>query len=361
MQTQATAAEGATDQRAIDGAELLRAAELMDQQNPYDDPDVQDTSSAQQKPSKEEPSEDRASDASGSKDKQDKAEPSAEQKQEPDTGEVLRDEKGRFKAKEQDAPEPAQTQEESKYSKAKKEEERQRNLLSNFEKDKQEFRAEQERIRQELEQQRAEIAKFRQIPRQTDGTPYEFNSKQYGKAADDLYAQARKLMQDGDIEQAQQKLQQAEQCSITAENVWKAEQQYAQDQQQGQLLQSWNASRDAYIAQNPDTQWNEQAPTPLNLEIASILDAKGNEFLHYLPHGFSIAAQVAKWKLGDAERSALSEKLHAAEVEVARLNSKLGLKPAPSSPAPSAKGPNDMSREDFGHWLQEQARIADAA
>lgn len=347
-------AELSQENPTIDATTLFNAALKADQEGIWGDNGAQQDADEAEIVRKAAPATegDRApSEKSGEADVKDKAEPSAEQESKLETRE--RDEKGRFKPKatELDEGEPPDT----KYAKAKKEEERQKSLLANFEKEKAEHRAWLEAEKQRIAQEKAQIEQFKQIPRTPDGQPYEFNSKQYAKAADDFYARAKAAMQQGDYDKAAQDLAQAEQCDQAAERVFKAEQQVAQQKAVQQHWGVWQANMDAMLQKEPALADPEN---PVSKEIDKLL---ANEpLLEQIPNGFGVAAHIAKLTVQAGEASALSEKVKALEAENADLRRRTGIRPATvAGGIPPAKTTDTMSDRELRSWLIQQSAEAD--
>lgn len=351
-------AELSQENPTIDATSLFNMALKADQEGVWGDDGAQQDVDTAEIVQKAEPAAtgDRApAEKSGEAQVKDKAEPSAEQKQQLETRE--RDEKGRFKARE--AQEPTQAQpDKSKYAQAKdneKEVERQKHLLADFEKEKAEHRAWLESEKQRIAKERAEIEQFKQIPRTPDGQPYEFNSKQYAKAADDFYARAKAAIKEGDYDKAAQDLAQAEQCDQAAERVWKAEQQVSQKRALDQHWATWQANMDAALQKDPELR---DPDNPVAKEIDKLLGSE--PLLEQIPNGFGVAAHIAKLTVQAGEASALSEKVKALEAENADLRRRTGIRPATvSGGIPPAKTPDTMSQSELRNWLITQSAEAD--
>lgn len=335
----------------IDATTLFNAALKADQEGIWGDSGAQqDSEMDSETTGSRAPAE-----TSGQAQEKDKAELSAEQAQpeKVDTG-PPRDDKGRFKAREAEEPTQAQP-EDSKYAKAKKEEERQKSLLSNFEKEKAEHRAWLEQEKARIAQEKAQIEQFKQVPRDQSGQPYEFNSKQYAKAADDFYARGKQALQSGDPEAAAQAFAQAEQCDLAAQRVAQAEAQMGQQRAVQQHWATWQANMDALLKQDPTLTDPEN---PVSKEIDKLL---ANEpLLEQIPNGFGVAAHIAKLTVQAAEASALSEKNKQLEAENADLRRRTGIRPAGvSGGIPPAKTTDDMNDKELRSWLINKSREMD--
>lgn len=337
----------------ITGPELLEAAHQADNEGYQDEP------SAQQESVQTESSGDRAPEASGEAEvdkSTNLAEPSAEQR--------ARDEKGRFlpKSEQETAPE---TPQESKYAKAKAEGERQKSLLANFEQEKQQHRAWLESEKQRLAQEKAQIEKFKAIPRSQDGRPYDFNAKQYADAADDFYGRGMKALQDGDPEAARDSFQKAQEAAMASQNVWQAEQQMQQEHFTKQHYAAWNQDMERTLQQDPSLFYNKDNPTPMNTAISQFLEwrARPNDsrpLLEMIPNGFSIATELARMKVAADESSARLERATKAEAELENERKRTGIRPSPSTGMPPAKTLDNMTDNEQRSFLIDQIRQADS-
>jgi hypothetical protein len=364
-------AESLPDNPTIDATSLFNAALKADEEGKWGNDGALDADALEiVKGAKEVTPGNRAPDESGEQQEtKDKAEPSAEQPQEhtghpkgpqrdPVTGKFLPKD-AKVEAKPAETPEQKP---ETPYSKAKKEEERQKSLLANFEKEKQQFRAEIEAEKQRLASEKAEIERFKQIPRSKDGSPHKFTATQYTEAADDFYGRAKQAFDNGDIDQGKQLLAQAESLSKSGAEVAQFEQQQAQQQSYKQHESIWNQNAAYAVQQDPSLKDPEN---PVTKEVMAILDPKtpsGREwapFLRGIPNGFGVAAQIMKWKVAAVENSALSEKLKSTEAELEKARARIGIRPAPSAGMPSAKTPDNMSPDEFKRWLQHEAAEQD--
>jgi hypothetical protein len=363
----------------IDATELFNAALKADQEGGWGNDGAFDADALKiAEGAKEVPSGNRAPDESGPVETQkaDKAESSAEQPQE-HTGHPEGAKKpgkpvidalgrehdpvtGRLLPKKQDAQEakPAETP----YSKAKKEEERQKSVLSGFQKQKDEWEAKAAQRESEIARREQEVERFKQVPRRPDGSPHEFNSQQYTKAADDFYGRAKKALSEGDVEQSNQLLAKAEQCSQAAEQVAAAEQQQAREQSQKQYVSVWRQNMDYTLQQDPELRNPEN---PVAKEINAMLDTNTPEgkvwapFFEGIPNGFGVLAQVMKWKVAAVENSALSEKLKNTEAELEKARARIGIRPAPSAGMPQPTTFDNMSDAQRRQALMEHAREED--
>jgi hypothetical protein len=370
-------AESLPDNPTLDATSLFNAAMKADEEGKWGNDGALDADALEiVKGAKEVPSGNRAPDESGEAETKqaDKAEPSAEEKtghtegprpQKPVIDSLGREHDpvtGRLLPKKQEAQEtkPAETPEEkpeTPYSKAKKEEERQKGVLAGFEKRKQETEAQFQQREAEIARREAQLAKQTAIPRRPDGSPHEFSSKQYEKAADDFYGRAKAALAQGDIEKSNEYLAQAEVCSQSAGQVAQFEQQAAQEQNAKQYQSVWMQNRDYAVQQNPELQDPEN---PVRKEVDQLFQDKDwKPVLLGIPNGFGVAAQIMKWKVEATERSALLKENQQLKQERDEARARIGIRPAPSAGMPQPTTFDNMSDAQRRQALMEHAREED--
>ena len=370
-------AESPVESPTIDRAELLNLAQQGDQEGVYGtDDSAQDADAARiVSMAKDVPAGDRAPAESErvAADKQHTAESSAE-KDELDTG-PPRDEKGRFKAREDNEPAEQPAEQKSRYAQAKdkdKETQRQERVLQGFQQRKEQWEAQAAQREAALAQREQAIAQWNQVPRQANGQPFEFNSQQYARAAEDFYgrgkqaeAAARKAVAEGDtdaanraLEEANKNFAMAERSSQAAEQVYAAEYQQSQQAAVNQHYAHWANNMEYACQQHPEWDNRRNPDSPIVKEIERLL--RTEPLLEQLPNGFGVAGFIAEKTVQAAQASAVSERNKQLEAENKELRSRLGIRPAPYSGGPlPATNWDSMSDQNQANFLRQRAAEED--
>lgn len=220
---------------------------------------------------------------------------------------------------------------ETAFSKAQKEEQRQKNLLANFDKEKEQVRAkaaelaEKERQLQQVEQQRRPEATL------------------HGHTAREYEMHAREFAKDGDHENAYK-------ATLAFLQLRQFEAQHFQQQASKAATDAWKSGMDNYIKANPKWEFGD---TPECRAVNAILDRFPQ--LGFLPDGFEKACEVAE-KFMDAENVAeLRTTLAEAQAEITKLRG--ATQPVAGGPAGQPKKKTALDINDLARMAQE----ADAA
>jgi len=275
----------------------------------------------------------------------------AETTEKPDSPETSaeRDEKGRFKPKVQAEGTEQPQKPETPYDKAKKEQERQKSVLANFEAEKQRERAAIAAERQQLELQRQQLqqqAAQSQAPR--------FNSQHLWQASEEFDANARKLLKEGDVDQANSQLDLSAKARAEAQKAWYYEQQEAAQQQMVAHRQKWEAVCAETIQQHPEL-------GDPNSEIAK----KMNELLTNEPifgqveDGFKKAYQVALFNQQYAEVSGLRDRAEKAEKQLKELQERTAITGSGAVPHVEPRSFDQMSEKEQEDYLRRNASAYD--
>ncbi len=217
-----------------------------------------------------------------------------------------RDEKGRFKSKEETKPDDGTKTTDSAYEKAKKEQERQKNVLANFEAEKQRARAEIEQERKQIKAQKAELHRTQQANKPEAIDEHGFSAKDYWKASQEFAKQ-------GDHENAYKALAKAQEIRQWESNYY---QQQAQVESHKSYESAWQSQMDKSFKDDPDTDIN--SGSELSKTISSLLEEYPEAF--YLKEGFHRIVKTAKQVLKAGSISGLEEQLQQAKAELDRLN-----------------------------------------
>lgn len=276
-----------------------------------------------------------------------KEKPPVSSETEPETAQAkeqrLRDEKGRFQAKEKEqqklveSQKPAEQQQGSDYDRAKKEAERRDRSWQALEAEKEQVRAEKARIdeinhRAQLEQQGAPLP-----PVLKDG----YSAQDYWQAYQDF-------KRNGDHENAAKALEAVYEINAYTQNA-------VQQRQAAAIELAFTQDRDRVIAKQPDL---ADMNKPISQEVMKVL----NEFpeVYFLPKGFERATQLAQLRLDAGSVSELRDENIKLRAELERRD-KLST-PAKGGPTAPAKDRSldDMNPEERFEALMSKAEYADS-
>ena len=220
--------------------------------------------------------------------------------QETTTDSRARDASGKFVKAENGATPPAAapTKPDSEYTRKQKD-------LARREKTWVEINAEKDRLNAEREAIAQERAAMQQ--RQVQQAPDQFTSKQYHQYALDTRKLAQQQFDDGETTLAAENFALAQKAFEAAEKTRELESQTQFEQTRKGFEQQWIGNREATIKANPEI---VEPGSPIARQMNEWLDQKSPNFqqmFHFMPNGFETAYQIAKWKLGADETSALRE------------------------------------------------------
>lgn len=234
-------------------------------------------------------------------------------------------------------PDAQQSQEvkpdqDSKYKKAVKEKARRDKTWKELETEKGQVRAEKARlaqIAQEIEQRRSQ------------GQQPSFDSRQLASAAAEFDKRARKLLQDGDLEGANEQLGLAVRARETSQQTYQAETTQAYDN----YSRAWQTNAVQVIQQYPEL---GDPKSEASQAMVALLEA--NPLLSHVADGFSKGVEILKLQRGAAEASGLREENKKLKTENERLNKLL----SPSGDKPTSG--HSHTKETFESLPLEEQR-----
>jgi hypothetical protein len=276
-----------------------------------------------------------------------------------------RDELGRFTKTEtgEDIPEaerkPAEAEKpETAYTKAQKERERQENLLKNFQKEKEDFRAESEGIREQLKREAEELRRSKEQRTSPDPSQNQrprYSSGELMEAANTFEAQAEKAFEAGDGDAFKENLRLAREARGQAAQVYQLEQQAGQQEVAHRFQTVYAQHIDQAIKAEPEL---AKADSSLSKDVQGLLEQE--PVFSHIPDGFAKAVQVAKWKRDAGSASELRETNKKLQAEIKRLNGLTQLNGSGPTSPPAQKSFKDMSDDEQNQYLLRQAEKADA-
>lgn len=263
---------------------------------------------------------------------------------------------GKFLPKgEEQPPEQQQPQQEaqgSKYERAKKDAERLDRSWKALEAEKETTRREQAELKQRLDAIERSSQQRPQEQRQNG-----FRSQDYAKGAAEFDRRAQALIEEGDVDAANEQLRLAESARALAHQYGQAEAQEAQQAEHGKFRQAWESVANEVIRDHPELKDPASEPGQALLSVF-----KEFPFLRQLPEGFRHGHDLLELRRNAAEVSGLREdnqKLKAELERRDRLNSPEGGKSAAGHPG--AQKASDMNLKDLHKKLAREAELADLA
>lgn len=270
--------------------------------------------------------------------------------QTPDSPETSteRDEQGRFKAK-APAPTPEVTEQpqkqETEYAKAKKEQERQKSVLANFEAEKQ-----RERAAIQAERQQLAIARQQLQQQAAQGQQPRFNSQHLWQAADEFEGQARRLLKDGEVDQANNQLDLATKARAEAQKAYYYEQQEAYQGQIATHRQRWESVTAKVINENPEL---ADPNTEMAKQMQELLSQE--PVFGQLEDGFKRALEVLQAKRTIAEVSGLKDENTKLKQQLKELQDRTAITGSGAQPHAEPQNFNEMSEAQQEDYLRRNA------
>ena len=257
---------------------------------------------------------------------------------------------------EAEKPKP-EAQPESKYVKAQKEQERKERTWQQIEAEKQQVRAEAQRLaqeRQQIEQMRLQA----QQPQRRDPAAPEFSSREYADFARHAAAEAKRLREAGDYDEADKHATLAAEASEAVLRAQEYEQTVEQQQRAAFYRQQWEANMQKVMQSDPEVR---DPNSEVGKQIQSLLGGQYREEFERSPNGFALATEVARIlvKAGAASGLEKQNKELKAEVEKLRQATSIGGS-SPTGPSTPRKLDN-MSLDEAGRELQRMAAEWDRA
>jgi hypothetical protein len=249
---------------------------------------------------------------------------------------------------------------ESKYEKAKKVQERQKGLLSDFEKNKATWRAERDaeeaRLKARADEIEREAARLRTQTRPVDkdGRPI-YSSEEYRNAAKDYRAKAFKGEDDPSGVGYDVLSERAERA---AEEAWRRE-----NDERAQLFEAEKTRLAIEVMkESPEV---ADINSPIAKEIQSVFaeelerarQHQRQSIFSMVPDGFRLATEVAKLRMQASRADTFEKQLEEARAEIDRLNGLTQL--SPSSPT-ERRPPRALEEMDDDEALAEMDRRAAA-
>ena len=253
-------------------------------------------------------------------------------------------------------PKPEATQE-SKYAKAQKEQERKERTWQQIEAEKQQVRAEAQRLaqeRQQIEQMRLQA----QQPQGRDPQAPEFNSREYANFARHAAAEAKRLREAGDYDEADKQAALAAEASEAVLRAQEYEQNVEQQQKAVFYRQQWEQNMQKVMQAEPEVRDPNSA---LGKQISALLGGQYAEEFERSPNGFAMATEVAKLVVKAGAASGLEEENKKLKAEVEKLRHATSISGSgPTGPSAPRKL-DDMSLDEAGRELQRMAAQWDQA
>jgi hypothetical protein len=256
-------------------------------------------------------------------------------------GKRLQDVKtGKF-VKKDGTPEPEDVKPDTAFEKAKKEEARQKNLLANFEADKQRERQEIAQQKQQLAQERA-LVQQQAAQQRPEATKDGFTARDYWQAAQEFKAA-------GDHDSALKAFE-------AFQEVRNFEAQAFAQGRQKLYEQNWQTQMEKAFADDPDTHPNTNSQ--LSQTITRLLGKYPEAF--YMKDGFHRMVEISKEVMDAGSVSELREKLNQAEKELQHLQQ--ATQPAKGgSHAPSGQRKfEEMDQKEMREHLIRASEQADS-
>jgi FtsZ-binding cell division protein ZapB len=215
-------------------------------------------------------------------------------------------------------------------------------------------------------QQRAEIERIKNAPQprpQQHQTAPTHSSSDFANFRNDMIAEAKKAMADGDMDKVAECLGNAEKAETAARQAFEAEQQQRQNQQ----LEHLAAARQAEIAEVFEADKKNggelsNPESPLRKTLANILsgpdpvDPRQPVIFERIPNGLKYAVEVAKLRLAAASVPELKEKVTQLEAELAEARKLTQLETGGPTSRVSPNGFNDdMNADEMFNALRTQA------
>lgn len=292
-----------------------------------------------------------------------------------------RDELGRFTKTEtgEDIPEelretpeaakveaqPAKTEqakEDSAYIKAQKEQERQKSVLANFEREKEQHRREIEAERQRLAQERAQLQQERQ-QRQTQQAP-QYSSQEYANFAAECKRQAKAAQDSGDYDEALKQTTLAAEATEAALKAREFEQTAEIENAAGQYESLWVQDMNERIRQEPEL---ANRDSELAKGVMGVMQELPNFFERIPPQklpdgrvmgGFQLAVEYYKLKKQAGLASGLEKELTKLKAENADLRQRTEIGGSgPTSPASQKKFEDMTEKEMEEHLARASAQV----
>lgn len=254
------------------------------------------------------------------------------------------------------ADKPEEKKEGSAFDKARKERERQENLLKDFQKEKDAFRAEKAQIQTEVANLRRELDQLRQrAAAEPVKDKHGLTAKDYKELAKDYAAKGNTEMAEAAKERAAELEQQqpAAPAATTATDAFRTP----------EFQSAWQKNVQELITANPEL---GNADSPVVRAANSLVnDQNYGRFFRSHPDGIKAAVEVAQLmqraesaKTLQTELETTKGDLTKAKAEIERLTKLMQPNGSPpAGPAPEGKKPEEMS----GDEILAIARAADAA
>ncbi len=284
--------------------------------------------------------------------KSDSSEPEAE------TDGRERDEKGRFLPKsepkvekgevkelvegqpEVEQPKPVQNKDEARLARS----------WQKIEQEKLEVRNALAEVRQLKEQLQQQAQRAPQAPQPR------FSSKDYMAASDEFERQAARLMEEGDVDAAKQKLDLARQSRMAAQQYGQQEQTEAQQAQTEQFTRVWQGHAEAAIKEHPELGDPSTPEAQAMMELLEDFPVLGQ-----IPDGFRQGVEFLKMRRDAASYSELRTKYETLEKENKELRSKTAISGGGVTPKVTPKDFDSMTLDEQEHYLERLARSEDYA
>ncbi len=218
--------------------------------------------------------------------------------------------------------------------------------------------AEKQAVRQR-EQQLAEIANRRQTQPEDISRAPRFKSNEYWNEAQSFEQKGLKLMKDGDTEAAEEQFRYAQLARDTAQKAYEAEYQEAQSKAYQQFTNTWTATAEAVIKDNPALADPE---SQMSVDMLELLEQY--PMLGQYPEGFKYGYEILKLRMTAGEVSELREENKKLKKENERLNGLTSISGSHDATRQSSGGGTDfysMTEEQQREHLRRDAEAQDAA
>ena len=219
------------------------------------------------------------------------------------------------------------------------------------------------KIEQEKLEVRNALAEIRQLKEQLAQQalrpPQEqvrFGSKRLMMAADEFERQAAALMEQGDVDQAKQKLALARDSRGAANREWQQEQAEAQQQQATSFSRDWQANAEVEIRQHPELGEPNSEAAQAMMELL-----EDYPILGYIPDGFSKGVEILRMRQAAASSSELRTENEKLKTEIKELREKTAISGGGITTKVEPTDFDNMTLDQQEAYLIRQARQEDFA